>query len=79
MLRSKTKLEQKTLLFIAKQQMIVIKQLTKQIADMEDKFQLSQEGVSELTEQYSTEIDDQNKLITDLRREINYIAVRRTN
>lgn len=73
------KIDYKAMQFMAKQQLIIIKQLTKQIADMEEKFHISQQGVTELTDQYTTEIDRQNAVILGLHTEINRIVTRRAN
>jgi len=43
------RIDYKAMSFMARQQLKIIKQLTKQIAEMEDKFKLSQEGLAELT------------------------------
>jgi hypothetical protein len=51
---------------MARQQLKIIKQLTKQIAEMEDKFKLSQEGLAELTKVFSERIFESNKIIKDL-------------
>ena len=73
------KIDYKSMQFMAKQQLIIIKQLTKQIADMEEKFNLSQQGVTELTDQYTTELDRQDEIILGLHTEIKRIVTRRAN
>ena len=63
-------IDYKTLAFVAKEQMKVIKTMTKQIADMEEKFQVSQEGVTELTKVYSDRILECNNIIRDLHQRL---------
>jgi hypothetical protein len=60
------KIDYKAMSFMARQQLKIIKQLTKQIAEMEDKFKLSQEGLAELTKVFSERIFESNKIIKDL-------------
>ena len=64
------KIDYKTLAFVAKEQMNLIKQLTLQVVEMEKKFNVSQEGVAELTKVYSDRILECNNIIKDLHQRL---------
>ena len=60
------RIDYKAMAYMAKHQLQMIKALIEQIANMEAKFKLSQEGVNELTKVYSDRILECNNIIKDL-------------
>ena len=60
------RIDYKAMAYMAKHQLQMIKTLIEQIANMEAKFKLSQEGVNELTKVYSDRILECNNIIKDL-------------
>ncbi len=59
-------IDYKTLAHLAKEQMKLIKQLTSQVVEMEDKFKTTQDAVNELTKVYSDRILECNNIIKEL-------------
>ena len=60
------RIDYKAMAYMAKHQLQMIKALIEQVANMEAKFKLSQEGVNELTKVYSDRILECNNIIKDL-------------